>query len=149
GWQRLGPTQGYQRSYQDFYEDTKTPKELWVRALSSRDLRVLRQGQLPETLRARDAKPPPPACPVPTRALNSLCGHFQHYIKDPRDAHGLRHPLSSILTIIALAVCAGCQGPEAIAEFALSLNHHQRRRLRCRPRPGQPREYDVPSVDTF
>ena len=120
-----------------------------MRALSPRDLRVLRQAQLPETLRAPDAQPPPPACPVPTQALNSLYGHFQHYLKDPRKARGRRHPLSSLLTIIALAVCAGCHGPEAIAEFARSLNHHQRRRLRCRPRPGKAREYDVPSVDTF
>jgi hypothetical protein len=149
GWQRLGPTRGYQRSYQDFYEDAQHPKELWVRALSPRDLRVLRQTQLPETLRAADAKAPPPACPVPTQALNSLWGHFQCYLKDPRDARGRRHPLNSLLTLIALAVCAGCHGPEAIADFARSLNHHQRRRLRCRPRPGKAREYDVPSVDTF
>ena len=51
--------------------------------------------------------------------------------------------------MIALAVCAGCPGPEAIGELAQHLNHHQRRRMRCRPRPGKRREYDVPSVDTF
>jgi hypothetical protein len=149
GWQPLGPTRGYQRTYQDFYEDTQHPKELWVRALSPRDLRVLRQSQWPETLRAPDAQPPPPACPVPTQALDSLYGHFQHHLKDPRQARGRRHSLSSLLTLIALAVCAGCHGPQAIAELARSLNHPQRRRLRCRPRPGKAREYDVPSVDTF
>ena len=36
-----------------------------------------------------------------------------------------------------------------MAEFAHSLNHGQRRRLRCRPRRGHPREYDVPSERTF
>ena len=75
--------------------------------------------------------------------------HFRDQVKDPRDPHGIRHPLPAILALIALAVSAGCHGPEAIAEFAQSLNHHQRRRLRCRPRPGKQREYDVPSVDTF
>jgi hypothetical protein len=37
----------------------------------------------------------------------------------------------------------------AISELAKSLNHAQRGRLRCRPRPGRPREYDVPSERTF
>jgi len=31
GWQQLGPTQGYERDWQDFYTDTKHPKQLWVR----------------------------------------------------------------------------------------------------------------------
>jgi hypothetical protein len=122
----LGPTRGYQRSDQDFYEDTEHPKELWVRTLSPRDLRVLRQTHWPETLRAPDAHPPPPACPVPTPALDSLDGHFQHSIPDPRDARGRRHALCSLLTLIALAVGAGCHGAQALAEFARSLNHPQR-----------------------
>src|ERR1035441_2906072 len=68
---------------------------------------------------------------------------------DPRKRRGVRHKLAGFLTLIALAVAVGCKGPHAIAEFAHSLNHAQRRRLRCRPRPGRPREYDVPSERTF
>jgi hypothetical protein len=68
---------------------------------------------------------------------------------DPRDPRGVRHKLAGFLALIALAVAAGCKGPHAIAEFAQSLNHGQRRRLRCRPRRGRPREYDVPSERTF
>jgi hypothetical protein len=68
---------------------------------------------------------------------------------DPRDPRGVRHKLAGFLALIALAVAAGCKGPHAIAEFAHSLNHGQRRRLRCRPRRGHPREYDVPSERTF
>jgi hypothetical protein len=68
---------------------------------------------------------------------------------DPRDPRGVRHKLASFLALIALAVAAGCKGPHAMAEFAHSLNHGQRRRLRCRPRRGHPREYDVPSERTF
>jgi hypothetical protein len=68
---------------------------------------------------------------------------------DPRKAKGVRHKLAGFLTLIALAVAAGCKGPHAIAEFAKSLNHAQRGRLRCRPRPDQARQYDVPSERTF
>ena len=35
GWQQLGPTQGYERDWQDFYTDTQHPKQLWVRAFGS------------------------------------------------------------------------------------------------------------------
>ncbi len=33
GWQPLGPTQGYERDWQDFYTDTRHPKQLWCTAL--------------------------------------------------------------------------------------------------------------------
>jgi hypothetical protein len=36
-----------------------------------------------------------------------------------------------------------------MAQFAQSLNHAQRGRLRCHPRRGRPREYDVPCERTF
>ena len=68
---------------------------------------------------------------------------------DPRKPKGIRHQLASVLTLVALAVAAGGKGPEAIAEFAESLNHGQRRHLRCRPRQGKPRECDVPCARTF
>ena len=34
GWEQLGLTQGCQRDWQDFYTDTKHPKQLWARALA-------------------------------------------------------------------------------------------------------------------
>jgi hypothetical protein len=68
---------------------------------------------------------------------------------DPRKPKGLRHKFAGFLTLIALAVAAGCQGPHAIAEFAHSLNHGQRRHLRCRPRKGTRAQFDVPSERTF
>ena len=81
--------------------------------------------------------------------MGSLWECFYGGPTDPRKPRGVRHQLASCLTLIAWAVTAGCQGPHAIAEFAHSLNQAQRRCLRCRPRPGQPRQYDVPSERTF
>jgi hypothetical protein len=54
-----------------------------------------------------------------------------------------------MVCIAALAVAAGAQGPHAIAQFAQSLNHGQRRRLRCHPRKGARRQFDVPCERTF
>ena len=148
GWQPLGPTQGYERDWQDFYTDTKHPKQLWVRPLGENALEQVRAPELALEL-ADPQGPLPPACPVGTGRLDSLWECFHKRGTDPRDPHGVRHKLAGVLVIIALAVAAGCKGPHAIAEFAESLNHAQRGRLRCRPRRGRPREYDVPCERTF
>jgi hypothetical protein len=86
---------------------------------------------------------------VATAQLHSLWECFHQQMTDPRKRRGVRHQLAGFLCLIALAVAAGCAGPHAIAEFAQSLNHAQRRQLRCRPRPGKAREYDVPSERTI
>ena len=148
GWQRLGPTQGFQRVWQDFYTDTQHPKELWVRPLGKKALERVRAPELPPTW-ADPQGPPPPACPVPNGRLGPLWEHFRNLLTDPRKPKGLRHQLASLLGLIALAVAAGCKGPHAIAQFAQSLNHSQRGRLRCRPRLGRPRQYEVPSERTI
>ena len=148
GWERLGPTQGFERRWQDFYTDTQHPKELWVRPLSPEALEQLRAPELPPGLVDPQACLPP-ACPVATRNLDSLWECFQQCLRDPRRARGIRHKLAGVLCLVALAVAAGCQGPHAIGLFAQSLNHAQRRALRCRPRPGKPGQYDVPCERTF
>src|SRR6266404_51617 len=148
GWQQLGPTQGFERDWQDFYTDTRHPKQLWVRALGDGALEQARAPELAPAL-ADPQAPLPPACPVPTGQLDSLWECFYKRMTDPRDPRGVRHQLASFLALIALAVVAGCKGVHAIAQFAESLNHAQRRHLRCRPRRGHRREYDVPSERTF
>lgn len=148
GWQQLGPTQGYERDWRDFYTDTQHPKQLWVRALGEGALAQARAAELPPAL-ADPQGPLPPVCPVRTDDLDSLRERFHKHLTDPRKPRGVRHQLASTLTLIAVALVAGCQGPHAIAEFAQSLSHPQRRRLRCRPRRGRRREYDVPSERTL
>jgi hypothetical protein len=148
GWQQLGPTQGYERDWQDFYTDTEHPKQLWVRALGEAALEQARAAELPPAL-ADPQGPLPPACPVRTDELDSLRERFHKRMTDPRKPRGVRHKLASSLTLIGVAVAAGCRGPHAIAEFAQSLTHPQRRRLRCRPRRGRPSQYDVPSERTI
>jgi hypothetical protein len=148
GWEVLGPTQGHERHWQDFYTDTQHPKELWMRALGPRALEQLRAPELPPEL-ADPAELLPPACPVATGRLSSLHDYFRSGMTEHRHRRGLRYKLPCCLTIMALATAAGCKSPHAIAQFAEGLNHAQRRELRCWPRPGRPREYDVPGERTF
>ncbi|MCP5525852.1 MAG: transposase family protein [Verrucomicrobiales bacterium] len=80
-----------------------------------------------------------------TGQLFSLWQCFAEQMHEPRRPKGLRHPLATVLSLIALAVAAGSDGPHAIAEFAASLNHGQRWQLRCRPRLGLPGNATCPA----
>ena len=148
GWVALGSTQGYQRRGQDFYIDIQHPKELWVRPLGKAALATLRATELPPAL-AETVVPLPPAPTLSTDQMASLWELVRAEVPEFRKPRGLRHPLASILCLATLAVAAGCQGPEAMAAFARSLNHGQRRRLHCRPRDQTQRQYDVPCQRTF
>jgi hypothetical protein len=147
-WQALGQTRGFARRGQDYYTDTRHPKELWVQPLGRGALRQLRAPVLAEALRAGGQSLPPPV-PVKTAQMSSLASFIRQHVRDPRDPHGIRHSIGSVIATATLAIAAGCQGPHAITEFAQSLNHGQRRRLGCRPTPGTRRQCDVPCERTF
>lgn len=148
GWQALGTTKGFERRTQDFYTDTQHPKELWVRALGAEALEILRAPTLSAAL-ASKAPPPPPLPTVSTEQMVSLWEFARRELTEFRNPRGLRHSLATVVCLATLAVAAGCQGPEAIWTFVDSLNHSQRRQLRCRPRPGTRRQCDVPCQRTF
>jgi len=148
GWQALGQTRGFERCGQDFYTDIQHPKELWVLPLGPKALEELRAQQLAPEL-TDQSLPLPPLPPVKTSLMDSLWKHVRDELKDPRRPRGIRHPIATLVCIATLAIAAGCQGPHAIGQFAESLNHGQRRRLRCRPRPGTRRQFDVPCERTF
>jgi hypothetical protein len=148
GWQALGQTKGYERRGQDFYLDIKHPKELWVCPLGAGALEQLRAKQLPPELQD-NAPPLPPPPVIITEQMESLYDFVRRDLSDHRKPRGIRHGLASMVCIAALAVASGCQGTHAIAEFAQTLNHGQRRRLRCRLRRGATRQYDVPSERTL
>lgn len=147
-WRALGATQGFARRGQDYYLDKEHPKELWVYPLGRGALRRLRALNLDAELQAGVAPLPPPA-PVSTERMGSLASFLRAHVKDPRDPHGVRHKIAGLIGVATLAIAAGCQGSHAIALFAQSLNHGQRRRLGCRPRHGCPRQFDVPCERTF
>jgi hypothetical protein len=147
-WQALGRTRGFARCGQDYYVDTRHPKELWVYPLGRGALEQLQAPVLAEGLR-EGRRPLPPPVPVPTAQMGSLASFVRRRVRDPRHRRGVRHSMGSVVAVATLAVGAGCQGPHAIAEFAHSLNHGQRRRLGCRPTPGARPQFDVPCERTY
>jgi len=147
-WQGLGRTRGFERCGQDYYLDSEHPKELWVYPLGRGALAQLQAPVLAEGLREGGVALPP-LVPVKTAQMSSLAGFIRRHLRDPRDPHGVRYRIVSLVALATLAIAAGCQGPHAIAQFAQSLNHGQRRRLGCPARRGARRQFEVPCERTF
>jgi hypothetical protein len=147
GWKLLGPTAGFGRQAQDFYERHDRPKQLWVRALDPEGTAALAQPTLPPALAPFEVAPTV-RCTLPASQRSSLLDRLPQ-IRDPRHCRGRWQPWPAILGILALAKLAGVPGAQReIAAFARRLTKPQRRQLGCRRDP-QTGEYRVPGASTF
>lgn len=151
GWTMLGPTAGYGRVAEDYYELHERPKQLWVRVLDAEGFAALRAEQLPPRLAAYETEPPPKRqrLKASPRRIEGLLERLPK-VPDPRDGHGRYQPWRAVLGIIVLAKLAGTHlGQRHIAEFAQQLTRPQRRALGCLREPTEPTGYLVPSESTY
>ena len=146
GWMLLGPTAGFGRCAEDFYQRHDRPKQLWVRALDSEGLAVLKAQSLPPRLASYQAPAQPRA--LSGKPLLSLLDRLPE-VPEPRGTNGRRHPWPAVLGSVCLAKLAGVAGAQRdIARFAKRLDQRQRRQLGCyrNPKTGL---REVPSQSTF
>jgi hypothetical protein len=146
GWILLGPTAGFGRCAEDFYQRHDRPKQLWVRALDAEGLAGLPAPTLPPGLAAYEAAVPPRA--LAGQPLVSFLDRLPA-VPEPRGAQGRRHFWPAVLGIVCLAKLAGVAGAQRdIARFAQRLDQRQRRHLGCwrNPKTGL---REVPSQSTF
>lgn len=147
GWTLLGPTAGFGRCAEDFYQRHDRPKQLWVRALDPQGVAVLKAERLPPALAAYE-HPPALRCTVSARNLPSLLDRLPQ-VADPRATKGRWHPWPAVLSILCLAKLAGVPAAQGdIAEFAQRLTQAQRRHAGCRRHPQTGRR-EVPGRSTF
>ncbi len=146
GWTLLGPTAGFGRCAEDFYQRHDRPKQLWVRALDCEGLAALKAQRLLPRLAAYEAPTPPRA--LAGKPLLSLLDRLPA-VPEPRDPKGRRHPWPAVLGIVCLAKLAGVAGAQRdIARFAKRLDQRQRRHLSCWRNPKTWLR-EVPSQSTF
>lgn len=146
GFEAVGLTAGYGRSSRDYYLEHGQPKQLYLRELRPRALRMLRQGRLPADLAQHEEKRGGP-CPLRATQLGSLLEFFEQF-KDPRRGHGLRHVQPFLLACAAVGLLMGAGGYEALEEECGKLSQRQLRALGCRKDPKTGR-FRAPSDTTF
>ncbi len=146
GWMLLGPTAGFGRCAEDFYQRHDRPKQLWVRALDPEGTAALKAQSLPGRLAPYEPAAQPR--PLSGKPLASLLDRLPA-VPEPRSTQGRRHPWPAILGIVCLAKLAGVAGSQRdIAGFARRLNQTQRRQLNCYRNPQTGRR-EAPSQSTF
>ena len=146
GWMLLGPTAGFGRCAEDFYQRHDRPKQLWVRALDPEGTAALKAQSLPPQLAPYQQAAPPR--PLSGKPLLSLLDRLPA-VPEPRGTQGRRHPWPAILGIVCLAKLAGVAGSQRdIAGFAKRLHQAQRRQMGCYRNPKTGRR-EAPSQSTF
>ena len=146
GWTLLGPTSGFGRCAEDFYQRHDRPKQLWVRVLDPHGVAQLKAQELAPALAVYERADR--AFRLPPGQLPSLLDRLPD-IPEPRKTRGRYQPWPAILGILCLAKLAGVPGSQDdVAAFAKRLNQRQRRQLSCWRDPKTGR-YEVPSRSTF
>jgi len=158
GWQRLGPTAGWKRSAEDFYQKHNRPKQVWVRELGPGAAAKLRAPELPAAWQIVEQKAKP-HCAAKAPELRSLVEHLRAEVAEFRSPEALAYPLAGFLGLIALAMLSGVRrGPQDLAEYAATLSQGQLRALGFRPKrkprqagqkPPPPGPIRCPGESTF
>jgi hypothetical protein len=148
GWNRLGPTAGWKRSAEDFYQKHERPKQIWVRELVSHACRKLCAAQLPPEWQSVEQKAKP-HCRAKAGPMRSLVEHLRAQVPEFRSKEALAYPVAGLLALIALAMFSGVRrGPQDLAEYAASLSQGQLRALGFRTQRGTGR-LRCPGESTF
>lgn len=146
GWEPLGLTAGCRRIRRDLYDQSGSPKQLFVKLLRRDAKELLVADQWPvawqEYERAVAVR-----SPVKTEHSRSLWDAFAQ-IAEFRQTRGIRHPLPSVLACAACGVLAGAEGIAEMAEIVAGMEQRQLRALRCYRRRATGR-YEAPSESTL
>ena len=107
-WTATGMTKGFSAHRTDYYVPNGRPKKLWLKALHPRALEWMCAREVPEPYRGAltDGGGERSALRVPQ--LRSLRDALRE-VPDPRSPHSRRHPLSAMLTLIALGLLMGAR----------------------------------------
>ena len=129
GWTRLGPTAGWKRSAEDFYQKHDRPKQIWVRELVPNACRKLGAQALPPEWQSVEEKAAP-RCTAKAPQMCSLVEHLRAEVPEFRSKEALAYPLAGFLALIALAMFSGVRrGPQDLAQYAATLSQGQLRAL--------------------
>jgi hypothetical protein len=138
GWSELGPTSGFGRHAQDFYQAHERPKQLWVKELVKGACQQLRAEELPPAWAVVAARAPI-RCTTPVGEIGSLLAECES-VPEFRRWQALAYPVAGMLALIVMATfCGVVRGQRDLAAFAGTLSQAQLAalRFRCDPRTGR------------
>lgn len=147
-WTLAGTTRGFSQDHTDFYVPNGRPKKLWLKALHPQAYALMCARELPQACKGALVSRGGERSPLKVSELRSLRDAFLQ-VPDPRHPKSRRHPLSAMLTLIALGLLMGARDVLDIWRKVACLSQSQREAigLRVREKPG--RRLRMPGYDAL
>lgn len=124
-WIALGQTKGFKRHRADYYQHHARPKKLWVYPLHPKACELLQSIRLPEAYaKAVNRQSPERDLPLKAAQVRSLREVLAE-VPDPRKSNR-SFPISSMLSLVAMGLLAGCTNLAQIQRYGQFLTHSQR-----------------------
>jgi len=134
-WTQAGTTKGYSQNKNsdntDYYIPNERPKKLWLKPLTKHAYTLMSAPELPEKSKGAEVSRGGTRSPLNVKQLANLRQAFE-LVPDPRRAQSRRHPLTAMLTLIALGLLMGARDMLNIWKNVSPLSQAQRRAIGLR-----------------
>ena len=132
-WTLAGDTKGFSQKrakddQTDYYLPNDRPKKLWLNPLQKNAYRLLCANELPSKCQAGEVIGAGVRSPLNQAQLCSLRQAFLQ-LDDPRRPQSRRHPMSALLTLIALGLLMGARDMKGIWNKVVGLTQSQRQQI--------------------
>jgi hypothetical protein len=147
-WTQAGTTKGYSQDHADYYLANQRPKKLWLKRLHPRACELMCARELPEACKGALVGRGGARSPLRNAGLKSLRDAFLE-VPDPRSPKSRRHPLSAMLSLIALGLLMGARDVLDIWRKVACLSQSQREAVGLRVRDKQSGRLKMPGYDAL
>ncbi len=147
-WTCAGETKGFSQNHTDYYLPNDRPKKLWLKPLAKNACALLCAPEVPEDCKAGLTDGGGARSPLKVDQLKSLRDAFLQ-VPDPRRPQSRRHPLSAMLTLIALGLLMGGRDMLGIWRRVAKLDERQRAAIGLRVRHKESGRLKMPGYDAL
>jgi hypothetical protein len=147
-WTCAGDTKGFSQDHTDYYLPNDRPKKLWLKPLAKNACVLLCAPEVPEDCKAGLTDGGGARSPLKVDQLKTLRDAFLQ-VPDPRRPQSRRHPLSAMLTLIALGLLMGGRDMLNIWRQAAKLDERQRAAIGLKVRHKESGRLKMPGYDAL
>lgn len=150
-WTLAGGTKGFSQQRPnggstDYYIKNDRPKKLWIKPLHKNAYQLLCANELPEKCLEGEVAGAGARSPLSHPQLSSLRQAFE-MLDDPRRAQSRRHPMTALLTLVALGLLMGGRDMKGIWGKVVKLSQRQREMIGLKVRSKNSGLLRMPGYD--
>jgi len=147
-WIYAGDTKGFSQDHTDYYLLNERPKKLWLKPFDPKAAVLMCAPHLPEECQAALTAGGGARSPLKSGQLKSLRQAFA-LVPDPRRAQSRRHPLTAMLTLVALGLLMGGRDMLNIWNKVAKLDQRQRGAIGLKVREKESGRLRMPGYDAL